>query len=99
MRVLFACALGASTSMIARRVEDAARNRGVDLSILVRAAHELSTEDLSAYDKLVLGPQVSYLRGPLQKQIGEDKAIVVIPPREYGLGDGQRILDLILQTG
>lgn len=97
MRVLFACVLGASTSMIAKRVETAAKSRGLDMEIMVRAAHELATVDLSSYDRVVLGPQVSYLRGPLQKQIGEEKPVLVIPPQKYGLGDGQQILELILQ--
>ncbi|MGE5590515.1 MAG: PTS sugar transporter subunit IIB [Bacillota bacterium] len=97
MRVLFACVLGASTSMIAKRVETAAQGRGLDMEIMVRAAHELSTVDLGSYDAVVLGPQVSYLRGPLQQQIGQAKSVLVIPPQKYGLGDGQQILDLILQ--
>ena len=68
--IMLVCAAGMSTSMLVKKMEDAAAKEGVDAKIF-------ATSTADAHDKLdsenpyvlMLGSQVWYLEGELQKDL------------------------------
>lgn len=86
------CAAGMSTSMLVKKMQEAAAAQGLDVQI---SAHpETTIESESDHcDIALLGPQVGY-KLPTAKKICEPKQvkIAVIPMVDYGMMNGERVL-------
>ncbi|EKS7768253.1 PTS sugar transporter subunit IIB [Edwardsiella piscicida] len=94
--ILLCCASGMSTSLLVKKMKQAAVKRAVDISI--RAVPIAAfTENMASADIILLGPQVRYQQAPLQaiaQPLG--KRVVVIDMRDYGLMDGDAVLAMAL---
>src|SRR5690606_26160778 len=97
MRILLCCAAGMSTSLLVKKMQDAARARGVEAEIRSASLDEVARY-LDQADVLLLGPQVRYKLAQLKKE-GEARGIPVevIRPEDYGRADGEKVLDFALQ--
>lgn len=97
MRILLCCAAGMSTSLLVKKMQDAARARGVEAEISSASLDEVARH-LDQVDVLLLGPQVRYKLAQLKKE-GEARGIPVevIRPEDYGRADGEKVLDFALQ--
>lgn len=96
MKVLLACAGGMSTSMLMKKMEKYAAEKGIaDFSIDATGVGDLKKAADS--DIVLLGPQVSYQQKMVQKKIG-DKPLAVIPMADYGRGNCENIFKLIDET-
>lgn len=88
-QIMLACMGGFSTSMLLKKMTEAAEKQGIDVKINAVAETELNKyNDL---DIILLGPQI----GHLQKEIHEEFNIPVnvIDAMDYGLMDGEKILN------
>ena len=93
--LLFFSTEGMSTSLLAYRMEYAAKARGLDYRI---EAH--SVADLTSYaqeaDILLMGPQDRFLFNNV-KSTYPSKPIIVVDPKYYGSMDGEKVLDTVIK--
>lgn len=88
MKVLLVCAGGMSTSILMKKLEKYADEKGIDFEI---AAVGLSAyKDVwKDYDCILMGPQVSYRKDDIVKEV--DIPVDVILPADYGIGNCDHI--------
>ena len=94
MKIMLACCLGMSTSVVVQKMKDAAKEQGKDYEIWAVDQNKIA-ENVGNFDVLLLGPQVRYLEKeykPLCEQKG--KGFGVIPMQTYGRMDGKGCMEL-----
>jgi len=92
MNILLACSSGMSTSLVARKMEEAAKERGIDCKIWA-VSQDRAEEEMKDADVVLIGPQMRFLKQKLEvraKELGVK--IDVIKPLDYGRCDGNAIL-------
>jgi len=91
------CAAGMSTSLLVKKMKDAAKAKGieVDIEAFPESQMDRHLDDVSV---ALLGPQVGYTLGKAKK-ICEPKGIPVdvIPMVDYGMMNGSKVLDFALK--
>ena len=96
MKIKLFCSAGMSTSMLVAKMKEAAKKRGLEVEI---AAYPEATMDTETNDCNValLGPQVQFMLGKA-KGICDPKGIPVevIPMQDYGMMNGEKVLDFAL---
>lgn len=93
MKVLLVCSAGMSTSILMKKLDKYASERGIDFEI---AAVGVGTfKDICAnYDCILMGPQISYQKDKVVAGAG-GVPVAVIPPTDYGIGNCEHIFELI----
>ncbi len=93
--IMLACAAGMSTSMLVKRMQDAAKAEGKDYEIFAKSTSDIDAELASDHkpDVLLLGPQVGYLKNDVKKKT-DDAGIPmdVINMMDYGMMKGDKVL-------
>ncbi len=92
MNILLCCAAGMSTSLLVQKMEEAARQQGLQVKIWAVSAEEVK-HHLDQADVLLLGPQVRYKFTQLKNE-GEARGVPVdvIQPADYGTLNGKKVL-------
>lgn len=91
------CAAGFSTGMLVNNMKVAAEKRGIALDIEACAQNRLDDHVREGIDVALLGPQVSYTLKQSEKVCQQyDVPIAVIPMADYGMLNGDKVLDLAL---
>ncbi len=87
------CAAGMSTSVLVRKMREAAEAEGKDATIAAYPFSEMS-KYLDETDVALLGPQVGFNLDKA-KEACEPKGIpvAVIPSADYGMCNGKNVLD------
>lgn len=89
MKIMLICAGGLSTSMLMKKMEKYASEKGIPLEkIHARSANGFE-EEAADYDIILLGPQVSYQKDAVAQKCG--KPVYAIPPYDYALGNVESI--------
>lgn len=106
LHVRLFCGAGMSTSLLARKMQDYANEKGVEVTIDARPVsviRDSSVEQLAELDCALLGPQVAFERNlhePKFQQAGVP--FDVIPMQWYGMVRGdlvmQKALDMIAEA-
>ncbi|CAH0538537.1 PTS sugar transporter subunit IIB [Vibrio marisflavi] len=92
-KILLLCAAGMSTSMVVKKMKESAEKKDLDVHIEAHAVDTIS-EYLSEYDLFLLGPQIRFKQGELQKLAAPvGKRVEVINMLDYGMMKGEKILD------
>lgn len=96
IKVRLFCAAGFSTGMLVNNIKTAAEKRGVALDIAACAQNAIEKE-INGIDVALLGPQVGYTLAK-SKAICDAQGVKidVIPMADYGMLDGEKVLDLAL---
>ena len=96
IKVRLFCAAGFSTGMLVNKIKAAAEKRGVALDIEACAQNAIEKE-INGIDVALLGPQVGYTLAK-SKAICDAQGVKidVIPMADYGMLDGEKVLDLAL---
>jgi PTS system cellobiose-specific IIB component len=90
------CAAGFSTGMLVNNMKNAAQKRNLEVEIDAYPQAKLS-DCVKGMDVALLGPQVSYTFGKSELICKEcDVPLAVIPMADYGMLDGEKVLDLAL---
>jgi len=92
-KILLLCAAGMSTSMVVKKMQASAKEKGIDVHI---EAHGVETiqDYLTEYDLFLLGPQIRFKKDELQKLADPlNKRVEVINMMDYGMMKGEKILD------
>ncbi|MDR2938962.1 MAG: PTS sugar transporter subunit IIB [Clostridiales bacterium] len=97
INVLLVCSAGMSTSMLVQRTIDAAKKRGVEISISAMSEAE-AKKHLDGCDVILLGPQVRFLlKGITKLTEGKNIKVDIINSVSYGRLDGNDVLSQILR--
>lgn len=97
--IMLNCSAGMSTSLLVTKMQQAAKEHGIDAKIFACPASEadqhIQNEEI---DCVLLGPQVSYMRGDFENKVkgagkdGKDIPLDVIDMQAYGMMDGETVL-------
>lgn len=93
--IMLACAAGMSTSLLVTKMEQAATEKGLDLSIFALSLAE--AEDYAQnnpVDVILLGPQVAYNLKRFQELFSDTIPVAVIPMVDYGMMNGAKVVEL-----
>ena len=95
MKLMLVCNAGMSTSMLVSKIENAAKEQGIELEV---AAFPLTQAEkvIDDWDVVMLGPQVRQCLPQLKKAINKTP-IEVIDMRDYGLMNGANVLKKSLE--
>lgn len=97
IKILLACSAGMSTSLLVKKMQDAAKSSGVEAEIWAISEVNLKDE-ISKCDVLLLGPQVRFIL-PKAEKMAEPLNIPVgvIDMRHYGTCNGAKVLEAALK--
>ncbi|GAA5647872.1 PTS sugar transporter subunit IIB [Vibrio proteolyticus] len=95
-KILLCCSAGMSTSMLVRKMEQAAEIKGIECKIDALSVNAFE-DAIKEYDVCLLGPQVRFQLEALQKTAQEHgKNIAAISPQAYGMMKGDEVLEQAL---
>lgn len=97
IKIMLACSAGMSTSLLVTKMQDAAKEKGIDAEIWAISEVNLAKE-IDKCDVLLLGPQVRYVLNKA-KEIAEPHGVPVevINMMHYGRCDGKAVLERALE--
>lgn len=92
--IMLVCSAGMSTSLLVSKMQKASEEQGLDTEIFAVGASEvdnsLSSKDI---DVLMLGPQVRFMKDQFDKKVeGKDIPVEVINMQDYGMVNGEKVL-------
>ena len=88
-KIVLVCAAGASTSMLMKRMNDAAAAQGYDCTV---EAHPVSdVADYADADIVLLGPQVRFQLATVREKVS--CPVEAIEMRDYGTMNGAGVLE------
>lgn len=94
------CGAGMSTSLLAKKMQDYAAQKGYDAVVDARAVSAIkqsSPEQLAELDCALLGPQVAFERGQLEPKLQQAGVpFAVIPMQDYGMVRGDKVMQMAL---
>ncbi|MDR1550658.1 MAG: PTS sugar transporter subunit IIB [Hungatella sp.] len=90
--ILLVCSAGMSTSMLVKKMQDAAKKKGIEATIWAVGDAE-SVEESKKADIILLGPQVRYLEKKMNERVNHAKPVLVIDMMAYGSMNGEKVLD------
>ncbi|AHC44136.1 MULTISPECIES: PTS sugar transporter subunit IIB [Bacillus] len=89
-RILLACSSGMSTSLLVTKMQNYASSIGEEAEIWA-VGQDKAKEAMKDADVVLIGPQMSFLKGELQKEADPLHITVdVIDMMAYGMGDGKK---------
>ncbi|MDR2709268.1 MAG: PTS sugar transporter subunit IIB [Elusimicrobiota bacterium] len=94
LKVRVFCNAGMSTSMLVTKIKEVAKKRGLELDIVAFPLAEFEDKSKDA-DVILLGPQVGYAKKDYQGKAG-GIPLEVIPMVDYGMMNGEKVLDFAL---
>lgn len=96
MNIKLFCSAGMSTSMLVQKMQKAAEARGLEATIAAYPESQIK-DQVDGCDVALLGPQVRFLLDKA-KTICEPAGVPVdvIPMRDYGTMNGEKVLDFAL---
>ncbi|MCS3605560.1 MULTISPECIES: PTS sugar transporter subunit IIB [Erwinia] len=96
VRIMLCCSAGMSTSMLVRKMVEAANERGLEVDIEAYGVAEFDTQ-FPRYQVVLLGPQVKYMLKTLsEKAATQGIPVQPIDPMDYGMQRGDKVLDFAL---
>ncbi|MBK4723683.1 PTS sugar transporter subunit IIB [Pantoea agglomerans] len=96
VRIMLCCSAGMSTSMLVRKMVEAARERELEVDIEAYGVAEFDTQ-FPRYQVVLLGPQVKYMLKTLsEKAATQGIPVQPIDPMDYGMQRGDKVLNYAL---
>jgi len=95
-RIMLCCSAGMSTSLLVRKMLEAAKERELEVEIDAYGVAEFDTQ-FPRYQAVLLGPQVKYMLNTLsEKAAAHGIPVQPINPMDYGMQRGNEVLDYAL---
>ncbi|WEP44737.1 PTS sugar transporter subunit IIB [Cronobacter dublinensis subsp. infanticibi] len=92
-KIMLCCSAGMSTSLLVRKMVDAAQERDLPVQIEAWGVAEFDTQ-FPKYQVVLLGPQVKYMLPTLsQKAAAHGIPVQAIDMMDYGMQRGDKVLD------
>lgn len=93
--ILLVCSAGMSTSMLVKKMQEAAEKKGIEATIWAVGDAEAQINSEKA-DVIMLGPQVRFLEKKMKDMVNNEKPVAVIDMQSYGTMNGAKVLDTAL---
>lgn len=91
--IVLLCSAGMSTSVMVKKMEEAAKTQNYDCKIAAYSVSEATTYGPDA-DIILLGPQIRFNLNKVRKLL-PGKTVEVIDMRAYGMLDGKAVINFI----
>jgi Phosphotransferase system cellobiose-specific component IIB len=91
MKIVMVCAYGMSTSMLMKKMNAAAEEKGIAIEISAHTPIEMEEQKFDC-DIILLGPQVAYHKERIQT-IYPNIPVKAIEMMDYGMMNGTKVLD------
>lgn len=91
IKVLLACNMGMSTSMLIKKMLAAAEGLGVKATVEAQTVDRI-VDVYQDFDVVLIGPQVSYKLNQVKEETEGKIPVGVIDMSAYGLMDGKKVL-------
>ncbi|HLR09297.1 MAG TPA: PTS sugar transporter subunit IIB [Bacillota bacterium] len=96
IKLIILCSWGATSSQLAKKVQEAAENRGIDLEAHAGGTGEFK-EKADQYNVALLEPQVRHLKKEVSKVAdAHNIPLELVDQRAFALMDGDKVLDQVL---
>lgn len=97
IRLIILCSWGATSSQLAKKVEEAAAKRNINIIAEAGGTGEFKKQ-AAKFDVALLEPQVRHLKKEMSK-IAEEHNIPLelVDQRAFALMDGDKVLDQVLE--
>lgn len=96
-RILLICDMGMSTSLVVKRMQEAAIEQEIDTFIEAKGSQEFE-DNVTEFDCFLIAPQISYKLNDFQLVANTySKPIALINMMDYGMTDGKKILSQALE--
>jgi len=94
--IILCCNAGMSTSMLVKKMKEAAKEKGVEVEINAIPIDDLESH-LTNTGVVLLGPQVKYMLGKVKEIVGDQNiAADTINTMDYGMMKGEKVLNSAL---
>jgi PTS system cellobiose-specific IIB component len=91
MNIYLVCNAGMSTSILVRKMQEAAAKDNLDVHIEAFSV-EILDEKVDTADVVLLGPQIRHMLNDVRKVVAEKCPVDVIDMRDYGMIRGDKVL-------
>ncbi|MCT1902454.1 PTS sugar transporter subunit IIB [Oceanobacillus sp. FSL W8-0428] len=92
MKIRLVCSAGMSTSMLVKKMKEAAEKQGFEADIEAVAESQLKNH-LESLQVVLIGPQVRYLEGKIKESLEpQGVKVAVIDQMAYGMMQGDKVL-------
>ena len=91
MNIYLVCNAGMSTSILVRKMQEAAAKDNLDVHIEAFSV-EILDEMVDTADVVLLGPQIRHMLNDVRKVVAEKCPVDVIDMRDYGMIRGDKVL-------
>ncbi|MGL5245900.1 MAG: PTS sugar transporter subunit IIB [Sarcina sp.] len=92
MKIMLVCAGGMSTGILMNKIKNYASEKKLDIQVRAYGIGDY-LDEVSLYDIVLLGPQISYKYGEIKEESG--KPIALISPMDYAIGNVEAIINLV----
>lgn len=98
IEIMLVCSAGMSTSMLVRAMKNVISDRNLKVNVFAKPSTD-AMEYLDEYpvDVVLLGPHVRFFEDNYKEELAQKKIpVTVIPPRDYGTMNGEKVLELAM---
>lgn len=95
VRIMLACAAGMSTSLLVTKMQQAAKDEGVEAEIWAVPESEIEKNE-GKFDVCLLGPQVRFKLASVKKLADGKYPVEVIEMTAYGTMNGKAVFDFAM---
>ena len=92
MNIYLVCNAGMSTSIVVRKMQEAAKKQGLDDIYVEAFSVEILDQKVASADVVLLGPQIRHMLGDVKKVVDGKCPVDVVDMRDYGTLRGDKIL-------
>ena len=94
--ILLVCSAGMSTSLLVTKMKEAAKEKGIEVSIQAMPVAE-SSSVIDKMDIVLLGPQVRFQKPQVEALVNGRIPVEIIDMRLYGTMNGKAVLERALE--
>lgn len=96
VRIILACSAGMSTSLLVTKMENAAKEMGIESKIWAVPEAQVN-QYLGEFDVLMIGPQVRFKMKALEKLVDGATPVHLIDMRDYGTMNGKAVFEKAME--
>ncbi|SFT42957.1 PTS system, cellobiose-specific IIB component [Selenomonas sp. GACV-9] len=97
MNIYLVCNAGMSTSILVKKMQEAAKEKGLADADIEAFSVEVLDRRVDTADVVLLGPQIRHMIGDVKKVVDGKCPVDVIDMRDYGMIRGDKVLDKALK--
>lgn len=90
MKILLVCNAGMSSSILVKKIKDAAAQKGMNVVVEAKSNNGISSEK-GKWDVCMVGPQIIYAVEQIKHTLGIP--VAAVEPRTYAMADGAKALE------